>query len=357
MVWKQRRFGWSDPSCNELPAFQVKGQLGRIDNPPAKAFCKRYVEKNRPVIVQGAAENWAALKDWNNDWLLSEKRTSTEVIVSRNGLFPDYETRPEPMQKVQMCLAEFTARALGIDAPPPLLAPDETYYIYGKPALFECLPHLIEHVPLPSCLADLDTNGPFLWMSSCGCTTPLHYDLINGFLTQVRGSKKVFLFDHNEHQKLYQRGANFPGMDNRERQSQIDIHNPDLARFPDFAQAQAWEATLSPGDALFIPSNWFHEVESLEFSISVAYTFAGGTKSSQFAAAAEKFKSDMEAGAADPLAAAMAQMNESMDLSALQGQAMQNPAMLEQMMRSPMVQEAMKDPDLMAQVMAMLKQK
>jgi hypothetical protein len=48
--------------------------------------------------------------------------------------------------------------------------------------------------------------------------------------------------------------------------SLVDFEAPDLQRFPRFAQA--WEAgeqaVLEPGDAIFIPSMWFHHIEALE---------------------------------------------------------------------------------------------
>lgn len=46
----------------------------------------------------------------------------------------------------------------------------------------------------------------------------------------------------------------------------MDFAAPDFERFPRFAQAlQAGEvAELDPGDAIFIPSMWFHHVEGLE---------------------------------------------------------------------------------------------
>jgi hypothetical protein len=46
----------------------------------------------------------------------------------------------------------------------------------------------------------------------------------------------------------------------------VDTHNPDLDRFPRFAEAleQAQVAELEPGDAIYIPFHWWHGVDSLE---------------------------------------------------------------------------------------------
>jgi len=54
----------------------------------------------------------------------------------------------------------------------------------------------------------------------------------------------------------------------------VDLHDPDFARFPHFREALkvARIAELEPGDAIFIPSMWWHHVEALEpFNVLVNY--------------------------------------------------------------------------------------
>ena len=54
----------------------------------------------------------------------------------------------------------------------------------------------------------------------------------------------------------------------------VSLRNPDLARYPRFAEALApsQSAELEPGDALFIPYGWWHHVESLTpFNVLVNY--------------------------------------------------------------------------------------
>ena len=56
--------------------------------------------------------------------------------------------------------------------------------------------------------------------------------------------------------------------------SVVDLHDPDFARFPHFREALkvARVAELEPGDAIFIPSMWWHHVEALEpFNVLVNY--------------------------------------------------------------------------------------
>jgi len=56
--------------------------------------------------------------------------------------------------------------------------------------------------------------------------------------------------------------------------SLVDLARPDFAKFPKFAQALAHArvADLEPGDAIFIPSMWWHHVEALDsFNVLVNY--------------------------------------------------------------------------------------
>src|SRR5215510_11550607 len=117
MPWKVRR----DPGDAVEVPFQVQGKVGRIEDPPPAVFFKRYVEANRPVVISGVMEEWPALDRWTWDYLAAVAGDcSGEVIVSKNGLYPDYVTQPSPMAKVEMRFAEFLRRAVPSAGDPPL---------------------------------------------------------------------------------------------------------------------------------------------------------------------------------------------------------------------------------------------
>ncbi len=44
--------------------------------------------------------------------------------------------------------------------------------------------------------------------------------------------------------------------------SPVDIAAPDLERFPRFSGARRMACVLRPGDVLFMPAFWWHEVQS-----------------------------------------------------------------------------------------------
>jgi hypothetical protein len=91
-----------------------------------------------------------------------------------------------------------------------------------------------------------------------------HYDLPDNFAVVAAGRRRFTLFAPGQLHNLYM-GPLDPTPAGQPV-SLVDFQEPDLERFPRFAQA--WEAgeqaVLEPGDALFIPSMWFHHIEGLD---------------------------------------------------------------------------------------------
>ena len=43
---------------------------------------------------------------------------------------------------------------------------------------------------------------------------------------------------------------------------QVDLENPDYERFPKFKNVKGYETILAPGEVLYMPSTWWHALES-----------------------------------------------------------------------------------------------
>ena len=83
---------------------------------------------------------------------------------------------------------------------------------------------------------------------------------MDNLLVQVVGEKRAVLFAPDEVHNLYLEG---------DKSAVLEIDNSDKTKFPLFSRAVAHECLLQPGDILFIPALWFHNITSLEFSIAV----------------------------------------------------------------------------------------
>jgi hypothetical protein len=99
-----------------------------------------------------------------------------------------------------------------------------------------------------------------------------HHDLPDNLACVAVGHRRFTLFPPSELANLYVGPLDFTPAG--QAISLVDFAKPDFARFPKFAQAlqKAQVAELGPGDALFIPSMWWHHIESLDpFNVLVNY--------------------------------------------------------------------------------------
>ena len=106
----------------------------------------------------------------------------------------------------------------------------------------------------------LDPRGPSLWMGSSGSSTQAHYDVADNVICQMFGTKRIRCYNPGLARTLHV----FPDAHPRARKSQVDFDDPNLERFPNFAEVPPpdLDVVLRPGHALFIPAFWFHHVEN-----------------------------------------------------------------------------------------------
>lgn len=110
-----------------------------------------------------------------------------------------------------------------------------------------------------------------IWIGGA-TTATCHFDALDNIACCAAGKRRFTLFPPNQISNLYPGPLDpTPG---GQVISLVDFKNPDFKNFPRFKDAllTAQVADLEPGDALFIPSMWWHNVESLApYNILVNY--------------------------------------------------------------------------------------
>lgn len=104
---------------------------------------------------------------------------------------------------------------------------------------------------------------PRFWIGPAGTVTPLHCDYDDNIFAQVWGSKRIFLSPPHHDEFLYPREANAILFG-----SPFDPESPDYQQFPLARQALMIECIVNPGDLLYVPAGWYHQVRALTFSLS-----------------------------------------------------------------------------------------
>ena len=141
-------------------------------------------------------------------------------------------------------------------------ADDDAPGIYaGAIPLPQTLPTLVEALPNPL-LDPARERLTSLWIGNHS-KTATHWDLPQNLACVIAGRRRVMLFPTDQVANLYvgPLDVTLAGQPT----SLVDPAAADLDRFPLFGQAIAAAeiATLEPGDALYMPSLWWHHVETL----------------------------------------------------------------------------------------------
>jgi hypothetical protein len=104
---------------------------------------------------------------------------------------------------------------------------------------------------------------PRFWLGPAGTVTPLHCDYDDNIFAQVWGTKRIFLSPPHHDEFLYPREANAILFG-----SPFNPEAPDFERFPLARQAAMIECVMQPGELLYVPAGWYHQVRALTFSLS-----------------------------------------------------------------------------------------
>lgn len=106
-------------------------------------------------------------------------------------------------------------------------------------------------------------SSTWLWLGNA-VTMPTHHDPLDGINCLIAGRKRFTFFSPDQLHNLYVGPLEHaPG---GQPTSLVKLPAPDLQRYPRFAEALAHAevAEVEPGDAVFLPNLWWHNVESLD---------------------------------------------------------------------------------------------
>ncbi len=233
--------------------------VDEVNNLERDVFLENYRFK-RPVIARGAARHMEAFKKWDIEYLTGKIGNATIQPLVYCGDKRDYSSA----SFVEMSFSQFCQKLESGN--------DETLYWFEGPSsanfwggedkqarLNEDITSLSKDLSIPSFLKESEVVLAQMIMGTGKNGTLLHHDYGGEAkaLAQLRGEKHILLVAP-QHAKYLQlntitSGKNFSISKLKMRESDGEIIGKSIP---------VYEAHIKPGDILYWPSFWFHDVSN-----------------------------------------------------------------------------------------------
>lgn len=240
---------------------KTKGEFGeiypvdRVQNISLKDFKEKYINKGLPVVIEGGAKEWDAVKHWSIDYF--KERYGDEEI-----LYVDYLNYSKYKRLKLKTILEGLNEKEG------------NYYRF-YPLLQRHPEHKkdFDYDWLKKCKHRINWYENFnVFIGAKGHYSPLHNAFSNNIFTQVEGEKEWIIyppyyspiFDPDPALYLYRSTSERQG-------GRFDPFKPDFIKHPLFKYIDGYKALLKPGDILYNPPYWWHTVVNQSISIGVGY--------------------------------------------------------------------------------------
>jgi len=242
-------------------------------------FEEKITNQYRPAVLKGFAKDWGIVK--------KAHQSDSDLIQYLTSLAADKPVNLVNLPEATKGRMSYSENLLGMNfkveqsslthAMQTMLhhQPEDKFCVQCI-SVKDYFPQLAAQLPNPL----VPKSAPFIWLGN-DITVPAHFDEANNIAVVAAGKRRFTLFPPEQIKNLYIGPLDYTPAG--QPTSLVNLRSPDLVRFPNYpdAFAQALSVELAPGDAIFIPSPWWHHVESLSpFNVLINYWWSGNYVSS-----------------------------------------------------------------------------
>lgn len=211
-----------------------------------KAFYVDHILGSLPVVFRNGAKLSPAFRSWTDQHLQLRPESETHVVDVE---IRKKEDRKQPVQR--MTFSAFLDR----------YKTEDEYLVDTLPTF------LREDVLLPPPLVCDDIiqrlSDVVMWFSSGGTKSVLHNDDTDNINCLFSGQKEVLFINYTQ----YRHKVN---LDHPEGSySSLDVDSVDMVKYPGMRDVEFFNAKMFPGDCLYIPYKWIHQVTSVGRNLAV----------------------------------------------------------------------------------------
>ncbi|CAM1508511.1 Fc.00g053590.m01.CDS01 [Cosmosporella sp. VM-42] len=261
--------------------------IEELTDEPSPLEFLRFVARNTPFVVRGAASMWKASQEWNSAYLISAlKGQFVNVAVTPFGnadapttspddgttIFAKPHYEDQPFEE----LLEYVVRQ---ETDPDFPPESEVRYAQTqndnlRDEYITLFSDVQKDIPFARIGLDKEPDAVNLWIGNSKSVTALHKDNYENIYVQILGKKHFVLFPSLCHpcvneQRLkpatYCRNGDGLSLDMDSDSSTVpfatwDPDDPEKNPTPFSHLAKPLRVTLNPGDMLYLPAMWYHKV-------------------------------------------------------------------------------------------------
>lgn len=234
---------------DQVPTIRLKDLID--SNVDIYTFCSN---GKKPLLITDAYEVFPEMAKWSPEFL--REKVGNKVInvnTSKTDVFQEYHL------PIQMTLEEYS-NEIKLDMP----TSGRRLYM-GAQGVNQSFPELKHDIHFDSLLPDEKLGLKYLWFGPSGNTTGLHYDTADNFFVQLYGQKRWIMSEPYSFLNLYPRSS----LSHYPRVTDFNPLKPDFDKFPKARKVKFYDITVDPGNILFAPPYWWHQVISNSTIISV----------------------------------------------------------------------------------------
>lgn len=240
--------------------------LEEIDDIGEEQLLDVVASRTEPVVFRGLTAHWplvqaaeasaSAASDYLKQFdagrpvtaFIGQSQTRGRIFYNENLTSTNFEPTQVPLGQV---LDQLLAQVDNVEPP--------TIYV-GSSSIDVCLPGLSEHNRLSEGKHRASVR---IWIGN-RTRVAAHYDALENIACVCAGRRRFTLFPPDQLSNLYVGPMDLTPAG--QQVSLVDFDNPDFDRHPRYADALevARSAILEPGDAIYVPSMWWHQVDGLD---------------------------------------------------------------------------------------------
>lgn len=290
-----------NPDNTTVPSRIYQG-LCSLDwkDPVQRDLAETYRRAEKPFLIHNHPELWRTAERWSHyeylHQLLGGEEAQYRNEHSQGNHMPYWKLRGKqqappgwvaPTENVELTYPDWYAKAMQLEQTAPTttdaaaaaehhsnvvnISQAEHWYFRLNGAfdnknensfLYDELPIFLptrKSFFMPEIEAQRGINCRF---GSKGTIAETHYDFSRNFITILKGQKRYVLAHPNQCPNLELHPPGHPSA----RHSKVDWSNPAEWHTGRFSQAQVNEVILQAGDALYLPTSWFHFIVSLNLN-------------------------------------------------------------------------------------------